>query len=142
MTKKKAGARLLKRIILGKTPPPKFIKSLTIFTIIWSSILGLLFGLLGIYAWIDKEYLQETIQFNDFTPKFCFSYALLHALSIIGAVLIYRLKRNGFYLYTIANICMVILPFFMLNNYEITLIHAGFTVIMILLYLTQLKKLE
>jgi hypothetical protein len=65
----------------------------------------------GLYAYLESDFLAQNSELADFTPKFCFSYATLHTLSIFSGILTYRKKIGGLYLYTITNILMVILPF-------------------------------
>jgi hypothetical protein len=147
MENNKAGVRLAKRIILGKQKPPVVLRSLSWFTIGWSTLIGLFMVLAGVYAYIENADLTKIDALNDFTAKFCFSYAILHGLSIFSGILTYRKKRSGFYLYCISNISMVILPYILLNvsfleDSQSTLIPIVFTVIMIALYLTQIKKME
>lgn len=141
-TKNKAGARLAKRIILGKEKPPVILRVLSWFTIIWGVLVAIFMVGAGIYAYIESDFLSHTNGLADFTPKFCFSYATLHGLSIFSGILTYRKKLSGFYLYIISNVLMVVLPFVLLNNAQFELIPVAFTLIMVGLYSTQYKKMK
>lgn len=140
-TKNKAGARLAKRIILGKQKPPVVLRVLSWFTIIWSFLIAVFMAGAGLYAYLESDFLSQTNGLADFTPKFCFSYATLHGLSLFSGILTYRKKLSGFYLYVITNVLMVILPFVLLNNAQFELIPVVFTLIMIGLYFTQYNKM-
>ena len=48
--------------------------------------------------------------FFDLSPYFYLIQALLSGVSLLGAVLMWQLKKVGFHLYTIAQICMLIVP--------------------------------
>ena len=141
-SKNKAGARLAKRIILGKEKPPVMLRTLSWFTIVWSLLIALFMIGAGLYAYLESDFLSQNSELADFTPKFCFSYATLHGLSLISGILTYRKKLSGFYLYLISNVLMVILPFVLLNDARFELVPVVFTLIMIGLYFTQVKKME
>ncbi len=48
--------------------------------------------------------------FFSISPYFYFTQALLSALSLAGAILMWQLKKIGFHLYTIAQLCLLIVP--------------------------------
>lgn len=140
--KNKAGIRLAKRIVLGKEKPPVVLRVLSWFTIIWSSLIAIFMIASGLYAYLESDFLAQNSALADFTPKFCFSYATLHGLSLFSGILTYRKKLSGLYLYIITNVSMVILPFVLLNNQQFDIVPVAFTLIMIGLYFTQIKKME
>jgi len=74
------------------------------------------------------------------------STLLLTLISIVGVILMYRLNRKGFALYTIANLLGVIIPFFyFLDNTIGQLFVAGqffVTALFILMYASQLKHMR
>ena len=141
-SKNKAGVRLAKRILLGKEKPPVILRTLSWFTIIWSSLIAVFMIGAGLYAYLESDFLAQNSELADFTPKFCFSYAALHGLSLISGILTYRRKLAGLYLYIVSNILMIILPFVLLNNAQFELIPVAFTLILVGLFLTQVKKME
>lgn len=142
MTKQAKGTRLAKRILLGKQKPNKFMIILTWFSIGWSTLCGIFFLLAGVYALIDYNHIKSMDALKDYTPKYCFSIALLHGLTILSALIMYRMKSLGFYLYTGISIVMLMLPFFFLNITNFSFIPFVFTFVMIGLYATQLKKMS
>lgn len=140
--KNKAGLRLAKRIILGKEQPPVVLKYLSWFTIVWSFLIAIFMVLAGFYAYLENDSISAIDGLSDFTPKFCFSYATLHGLSLFSAILTYRKKKLGLYLYIITNTLMIILLFVLLNTEQFEIIPVIFTLVMIGLFLTQAKKME
>ncbi len=48
--------------------------------------------------------------FFSISPWFYFTQAFLSALSLAGAILMWQLKKIGFHLYTIAQLCLLIAP--------------------------------
>ena len=54
--------------------------------------------------------------FFSISPYFYFTQALLSALSLAGAILMWQLKKIGFHLYTIAQLCLLIVPKLFIHN--------------------------
>ena len=67
---------------------------------------------------------------------------LIRLKSLISAILLYRLKKTGFYLYLLSNLVLVILPYFYLKSLTNELIPIIYTLTMIGLWATQFKKLQ
>lgn len=85
-------------------------------------------------------------QSNENTYAIAGMSLLCAAIGFLGAFLMYRLKRNGFYLYIIYCFLAVAYPFAFLPNNMITvwtaIIGVVFSVLFIILYANQLKRME
>ncbi len=135
-------ASVTKRIVLGKNKPTPILRFLCWFTIIWDIAIGIYMGATGVIFMIRGENFSENSMLKDFTQNFCFTYAALHGVSFLAAILMYRLKRNGFILYSIVNIGMVVSTFIFVESLRADYVQIAFTLIMIGLFATQLKKLS
>lgn len=66
-------------------------------------------------------------------------------LCLLGALLMWNLRRSGFYIYTIATIISIIVPFVMFGNNFLTTISAGVVgfigVLFIIFYAMNLKSM-
>ena len=136
---KNPGIRLVKRIVLGKNKPPSLLRFLCWFTILWSTLCALFMFGIGGYELITKTETNSIDLIKNFTTKFYFYYGSLHIISIGSAILMYRLKKIGVYLYTLSNIGMIVLPYFYLGE-KTNYLLVGITLILIGLFLSQWKK--
>lgn len=134
--------KLAKQVILGKNKPTPILRFLCWFTLIWDSLLALYFGGSGLVFLLSQESFSANPILKDFTKEFCFTLAGLHVVSLFSATLMYRLKRNGFFLYLFSNLAMVVLPFFYLKGYTADYIVVVFTLTLIALFASQYKKLS
>lgn len=68
------------------------------------------------------------------------------ALCLLGAILMWRLKRTGFYLYVLGTIVGIIAPFYLFGNNFLTVISSGFAsfvgLIFIIFYAMNLKSMK
>ena len=134
--------KVAKRVVLGKNKPTLILRFLCWFTMIWSTIIGLYMLVNGLLISINGNSFSEESMLSDFTKEFCFTYAILHGFSVLSAILMYRLKRNGFILYSIANIGVVVSTFIFIESLRADYFQIGFTLLMIGLFATQLKKMS
>jgi len=74
------------------------------------------------------------------------SNLILYSLSLAGAILMFQMKRTGFYLYTIAQIALLfVAPVFLCWNFFIAfglLVNASFAILFIILYFINFKHLH
>lgn len=86
--------------------------------------------------------LEKTSQdLGTITGATCF-FALL---SLLGILLMFKLKKNGFYLYLVANLFAILVPLGLIDfdaTMFMTMIGGGFTILFIILYAVQLKHME
>jgi hypothetical protein len=73
------------------------------------------------------------------TPGFFFSTALFYALSLTGAILMWKLKKAGFHFYTIAQILLILAPMYFLKMPGPSLLDIILSDIFIILYSLHLK---
>lgn len=123
---------------------PKRAQSLTltcIFTFIGSGlsafsflIIYLIFNDIQILT-IDSNYFMEAQQVKELIllagRTFFLIMLFLCILSIAGAFLMWKLKKIGFHVYTIAQLLMLLIPFFIINGYSIPLPNALITAVFI-----------
>lgn len=100
--------KVAKQVILGKEKPPFLLRTVCSITFTWSGIMMLFLSLSGLVAFISGKDLFDIEMFQGTTPKLFLSYAALHFLMILGAVLMWRLNKSGFYLYTFASITTLV----------------------------------
>lgn len=111
----KRNLRLLKRIILGKKKPPFFLRMMCVINFVWSSLMVLYYGSLALIisikgAAIKGGYFDDLINYG---AKMYLVLVVLHLFALLGAVLMYRQKRTGFYVYSFA---VILMPLYMLVN--------------------------
>jgi len=68
--------------------------------------------------------------------------AILFFLSFLGALKMWQLEKNGFHLYTIAQILMLILPLIFITGFQMPGINVLLTVVFILAYAGFLKYMH
>ena len=67
--------------------------------------------------------------------------ALFGALSVVGCVLMWNLRRSGYHCYAIAQLMMLVLPLLFLGKGYLGLGDVMFTALFLLIYYLQLKRL-
>jgi hypothetical protein len=111
------GIFLIRRMILGKKKPPFILRWLCTATFVWSSfflLLSLIFMLFG-------DMVTKGESFRDFKEAgatFFLIYSIINGATLFGAILMWRLKKTGFYLYAAGAAVGVILPFYMIDHIE------------------------
>lgn len=135
-------AKIAKKVVLGKNKPTPILRLLCWFTLIWDALVGLYMVTNGLLVSINGNSFSEESMLSDFTQQFSFTYAILHGVSLFSAILMYRLKKNGFILYCVANIAMVVSTFIFVETLQASYIQISFTLVMIGLFATQLRKMS
>ena len=72
-------------------------------------------------------------------PVFFFVTALLYAITVGGAILMWKLRKNGFHIYTIAQILQILAPMYFYHLPSPSFIDKIISGTFILLYATNLK---
>lgn len=107
----KRNLRLLKRMVLGKQKPPVFLRILSWSFLAWDLLMIIVFAFIGLGVMLgDDKILQDAL-----TTKDLFIYVILHGVSLLGVILLYRKKLTGFYIFSVANISMAVW-FFILGD--------------------------
>lgn len=87
---------------------------------------------------------------NELTPRlygewissaYFLGYALLFAISFLGVAGMWRMKREGFWLYLMAQLLIVAYPAVFFGTGAISSVNFIFTCLFIILYLSQLKNM-
>lgn len=102
----KRNLKLLKRVVLGKQAPPMFLKILCWTFIGWSLLMILGFVFIALSSSMLDAFEGTSIQADIFTTKYLFTYAILHGVSLLGVILMYRRRLTGWYIFTVANLLM------------------------------------
>jgi len=116
---------------------PTFLTVLCILTFIGSG-LGLLFGLLAIVAAGAIAGLLESIpgmsQLNGDGMMLIVISAALSAASLFGAIMMWKMKKMGFYIYAAAQIAMIAVSFSVMG--------LIFSLLFLVLYFLNFKHME
>lgn len=76
------------------------------------------------------------------TPRsFFFCNALLYALSLTGAILMWNLRKGGFHLYTLAQLLVMIVTLLFLGRERLPLGDIMFTLLFVVYYYMALRNL-
>jgi EamA domain-containing membrane protein RarD len=138
----KETVQLAKKIILGNNKPAPILRFLCWFTLVWDSIIAIWMTGSGFFFMIKKENFSNNDLLKDFNQEFCFTYAFIHGISLLSAILMYRMKRIGFFIYAAANIAMLVTLFIYIDNFRSDYLIVTFTLLMIGLFATRLKKMN
>ena len=68
--------------------------------------------------------------------------ALFGALSVTGCVLMWNLRKSGYYCYAIAQLMMLVLPLLFLGKGDLGIGDVMFTALFLFVYYLQLKRLD
>lgn len=104
----KRNLRLLKRVLLGKQKPPMLLRVLSWIFLFWDLLMIIVFVFIALTGSIAGLFEGDTGLGTDLTPKDFYVYALLHGISLVGVILLYRRKLTGFYIFAVANIGMAV----------------------------------
>lgn len=124
---------------------PTFLTVLCILTFI-SSGLGTLLYLLATIAFGVVSGMLESIpggeMMADAGMAFFAVYFILSAASLFGAIMMWKLKKTGFYLYTGANVIAFFLPMVMLEGAGFNVMGFVFLAAFIVMYGLNLKHMS
>lgn len=137
----KKPASFVKKIILGKNKPAPILRFLCWFTIIWDILITVYMAGSGLVFLMESQSFSNNELLKDFNQEFCFTYAFIHGISLLSAILMYRMKRIGFFVYAIANSAMLITLFMYVERFRSDYITVTFSLIMIGLFATRAKKM-
>lgn len=85
----------------------------------------------------DTEAVLELIRSAG--PGFFAIMGVLYLVSLAGAVLMFKLRKNGFHLYTTAQLAMLILPLLMIDGFVIPVSNLLLTGSFILAYAVNIR---
>jgi hypothetical protein len=118
---------------------------LTLFSSLFT---GIFFGQIsGIVAEIGEKFKNPVIDawtemLSSSSPGFFFANALFFAGSVFGAAMMWKLKKNGFHVYTISQILTLISPMYFLHLPGPSILDLLLTGAFIALYASHLKMMQ
>jgi len=124
---------------------PVFLTVLCILTFIGSGLI-ILGYILGFFALNFIDSLPSNLMINDRNiSEIEFSEIILYLImgfsSLAGAILMWKLKKIGFWLYTVANILLIIIPCFY-NYGSMEILMPIVTIVFISMYGVNLKYMS
>jgi len=120
--------------IMNKLRRPDFLSALCILTFIGSSFTFAIYLLASLFFKRASEIIVEYSAWhstNDITPLYFTILMVLSALSLTGAIRMWKLYRDGFFIYTVAQILLIIIPIFWVNSQTLSTVNLIFTFIFI-----------
>jgi hypothetical protein len=130
----------------GKRPPG--LTFLCILTFIGSGMSALSSLLMAAaYNLIPEAVKQSPLQDTEAVlnlirsagPDFFAIMGILYLVSLAGAILMFKLKRNGFHIYTTAQLAMLILPLLMIDGFIIPVSNLLLTGSFVLAYAVNIR---
>jgi uncharacterized membrane protein len=98
----KQNALYIGKLILGKQQPSFLLKWTCYFFLAWDTLMIIFYLFIG----IGKSLMKMSDKYQDM-QNFGYVYSLLHVISLIGVILLWRKKLTGFYIFTVANLGML-----------------------------------
>jgi hypothetical protein len=129
----------------AKAVRPTLLTVLCILTFIGSGLSLLLYLLAAVLFGTMVEFLSSIPGMSAVTGGgvgFFVIMFILAFISLFGAIRMWNLKKMGFYLYTVAQILMIIMPFVFITGSQIGVFGIVITVLFIILYGLNLKVME
>lgn len=110
-------------------------------TLISSLIIGSFFNQFVLIAtdFAEKFKLPGMEMITEGSPSFFFANALLYAVSIAGVVMMYRMRKNGFHIYTISQILLILAPMYFYHLPGPSIFDIILTGTFVMLYYIHLK---
>ncbi|MCB5288251.1 MAG: hypothetical protein LHW64_10690 [Candidatus Cloacimonetes bacterium] len=129
----------------AKPARPTFLTVLCILTFIWSGLSLVLFLLAALLFGVFAEVLTSVPGMGGLISGGVILFVILFVLSLtslFGAIKMWGLKKLGFYLYTIAQVLMIIVPFIFIPGAEVGVLGIVITAGFILMYGLNLKFMK
>jgi len=113
-------------------------------TLISSIIIGSFFDQFVMIAtdFAEKFKIPGMEMITEGKPLFFFMNALLYAASITGVALMFRLKKNGFHIYTISQILLILAPMYFYHLPGPSIFDIILTGTFVMLYYIHLKLMK
>lgn len=102
----KRNFRLLKRVVLGKKKPPMILKISCFIFLGWDLLMIIAFLFIGFGGSVLDAFDSSSGSIEELTPRYFYTYSILHIISLVGVILMYRKRLTGFYLFAVANLVM------------------------------------
>lgn len=128
-----------------KNHRPNFLSALCILSFIGSGLGFIGYFLASVFFTKTTELIIEYSNWHSvesISPLYFTLFMALSAGSLIGAIRIWKFHRDGFYIYTIAQLSMLFLPVLWIGNNSFSVTGAIFTAIFIVGYALNFKWLK
>ena len=90
----------------------------------------------------ETYHLPELLVFANGSPTFFFISAALYAVSAGGALMMWRLRKIGFHVYTITQILLILVPMYLYKIPGPSVADLIFTGVFVMLYSLNLKVMK
>ncbi|HKI88788.1 MAG TPA: hypothetical protein VKA38_07170 [Draconibacterium sp.] len=130
---------------MNKTKRPVFLSALCVLTFIGSTIAFLSYFLASVFFDKTAEIIIKYSSWSSveqISPMFFTALMVLYAFSLTGAIRMWKRHREGFYLYTFAQLVILFLPVIWVNSQSFSVTNAIFSLIFIFGYGINWKYFE
>ncbi len=135
----------LNNVPQAKAARPTLLTVLCILTFIGSGLSVLLYLLATLMFGVMAEVLTSIPGMGAIADGGMILFIVMFVLafvSLFGAIKMWGLKKIGFYLYTAAQILMIIVPFILIPGLPVAVLSIVFTILFIVLYGLNLKVMS
>lgn len=138
----KRNLRLLKRIALGKKTPPMFLKVLSWIFLGWDLLIAVVFVFIGLSDSLLDVFDSSSTDVGELTPKYFYTYAILHMVSLLGVIFMYRRRLTGLYIFAVVNLIMPFWVFIVTRHWEFEPWSLLFSIVSIALFAINWNKFK
>lgn len=124
---------------------PDFLSALCILTFTGSGIAFIGYFVAALFYERSSEFIIKYSSWNTvetISPLFFTSLMALYAVSLTGAIRIWKLHRDGYFLYTISQLVILFLPSVWVNWQAFSVTNLIFTLVFIVGYGMNWKRLK
>jgi hypothetical protein len=132
----------------GDQPRLGFLRALCILSFTGSGAGAFVFAFITAFYTLFKQQSDLTLQGAELEMMqqllsagrwFFAAGSILYTASLLGAILMWRLRRNGFHLYTTAQILLLLLPMVMIRGYQVPSMNIWLSVAFVFGYANYLR---
>lgn len=130
---------------MNKKQRPDFLSALCILTFIGSGVAFIGYFLASIFFEKTAEFIIKYSSWHsveEISPLFFTTLMALYAISLTGAIRIWKLHRDGLLLYTISQLIILFLPVIWINWQAFSVTNLIFTTIFVVGYNMNWKYLK
>ena len=92
---------------------------------------------------LDIEVLTKTLDLlSETSVWFYILTTLLYTASLVGAIVMFKLRKVGFHLYTVAQILLLIIPLIYITGFKTDFSNVAITIVFILIYAKHLRIMK
>jgi hypothetical protein len=128
-----------------KTTRTSFLSALCILTFIGSTTSFLIYFLAALFFEKATDFIIKYSNWHSvevISPFYFTLFMALSALSLVGAIRMWKLHRDGFIIYTIAQIILLFLPAIWIGWNSFSVTGAIFTAVFVAGYAMSLKRMK